>query len=192
MYKIGKEFEFCYGHRVWSQELKEGYSEDTCLACRHLHGHQGKIIVYLENMGDSNKLERGMVTDFKHLGWFKKWIDSVLDHKFIMDINDPLFEYEVEDHIDKIMDNFGKSLKKDGLVYHNEGYITINPEFYSDLIQPLREKYEGMVFVKFVPTSENLSEWLCDVVNRKMNLIGIKCSQIQFFETPKSQSNYYL
>jgi len=192
MHKIGKEFDFCYGHRVWSQELKEGYSEDMCLACRHLHGHQGKIIVYLENIENPNKLERGMVTDFKHLGWFKKWIDSVLDHKFIMDLNDPLFKHEVEGPIMNMMSNFTHlDFIEGGLNKHEEEYYTINPDWYLDLTQPIREKYEGMVFVNFVPTSENLSKWLCEVVNKKMNKIGIKCSQIQFFETPKSQSNYF-
>ena len=46
-WKISKEFEFCYGHRVWSQTLDTEFSLDGCLKCRHLHGHQGKILVYL-------------------------------------------------------------------------------------------------------------------------------------------------
>ena len=87
-WRISKEFDFCYGHRVWSQELNVDFSMDPCLKCRHLHGHQGKVIVYLE----SNNLKNGMVTDFKHLNWFKHFLDDVLDHKFIIDINDPLFE----------------------------------------------------------------------------------------------------
>ena len=58
-----------------------------CLACRHLHGHQGKIIVFLQ----SNELKNGMVTDFHHLNWFKLFLDNTLDHKFIIDIHDPLF-----------------------------------------------------------------------------------------------------
>jgi len=88
---IDKSFDWCYGHRVWSQELNAEFTADegTCLACRHLHGHQGKLKVMLE--GD--ELERGMVTDFKHLGWMKNFIDDVLDHKFIMYINDPLIPH---------------------------------------------------------------------------------------------------
>ena len=86
-WKISKSFDFCYGHRVWSQELNPEFSLDPCLKCRHLHGHQGKVILYVE----SNKLKNGMVTDFNHLNWFKAFLDDVLDHKFILDINDPLF-----------------------------------------------------------------------------------------------------
>jgi len=180
-YKIGKQFDFCYGHRVWSQELKKGYSEDMCLACRHIHGHQGTIIVYLESYPEGRDLINGMVTDFKHLGWFKKWVDNVIDHKFIMDVNDPLLKYEFPEYNDDI-------IKK-----HEEAYKTFKPEFIQSLPEScLREKYEGVIFVDFVPTSENLSKWLCFVINIKMLEIGVICKHIQFFETPKSQSNYIL
>lgn len=187
-WEIAKQFDFCYGHRVWSQELKKGYATDLCLACRHLHGHQGKIIVYLR--GDH--LEKGMVTDFKHLGWLKKWLDDTLDHKFIMDLNDPLFDHEVEAPITNMMDNFtNEPFKQAGLLKHKEGCWTINPQWYADLPQAVREKYEGMVFVDFVPTSENLSQWLHKIIQDKMGKINVKVSRVQFFETPKSQANYY-
>ena len=52
---------------------------DSCLACRHLHGHQGKVKLFL----GANNLKHGMVTDFKHTNIFKKWLDDTLDHKFI-------------------------------------------------------------------------------------------------------------
>lgn len=187
MYKIGKQFDFTYGHRVWSQELIEGYSEDMCLACRHLHGHQGKIIVYLENMKDPNILEKGMVTDFKHLGWFKKWVDDNLDHKFIMDINDPVREKLFP------ITKFNNTYEFDSLFRVDENnFYTLWEDIFENLSPSEKEVYEGLIFVDFVPTSENLSKWLCTVVNRKMNKIGIQCSHIQFYETPKSESNYYL
>ncbi len=175
MYEIAKQFDFCYGHRVWSQELKEGFSTDMSCACRHLHGHQGKIIVHLQ----ADQLTNGMVTDFKHLGWFKKWLDDVLDHKMVLDLNDPLFQYEV------LMD------EHDLILEHNEEFGYSYLMGVEHLPNPLVEKYEGMVFVDFVPTSENLCRWLHAVVQKKMKEIGVMVSRIQFYETPKSQSNYY-
>mgnify|MGYP003490605001 CR=1 FL=1 len=80
---IDKQFDFCFGHRVWSQDLNTKYSLDGCLACRHLHGHQGKVKLFL----GANNLKHGMVTDFKHTNIFKKWLDDTLDHKFIIDMN---------------------------------------------------------------------------------------------------------
>ncbi len=38
IWQISKEFDFCYGHRVWSQQLDSEFSLTGCLACRHLHG----------------------------------------------------------------------------------------------------------------------------------------------------------
>ena len=41
----------------------------------------------------SEKLdEGGMVTDFYHLTWLREWTDRNIDHKFIIDINDPLMK----------------------------------------------------------------------------------------------------
>lgn len=173
MWEIAKEFDFCYGHRVWSQKLKEGYATDLCLSCRHLHGHQGKIIVYIR----SDKLEDGMVTDFKHLGWFKKWLDDTLDHKFIMDLDDPLRS-----------NLFPLSYNSE---LQNEGHRIVQPDVYKHLEKELVELYEGLILVPFVPTSENLSKWLLDIIQEKMNPLGVKVSQVKFYETPKSQSNYY-
>jgi 6-pyruvoyltetrahydropterin/6-carboxytetrahydropterin synthase len=182
-WNIGKQFDFCYGHRVWSQELNTEFSLDDKLKCRHIHGHQGKLIVFLE----SSNLKDGMVTDFKHLNWFKKWVDDVLDHKMIMDINDPLLPFEIPHiHNEWIVDyyrlkyNYKSSTK----------FYTIEESVYSDLPTCLQEKYEGMVLVDFIPTSENLSKWLLDIVQEKMEKINIKVSQVVFFETPKSQSIY--
>jgi 6-pyruvoyltetrahydropterin/6-carboxytetrahydropterin synthase len=188
MHEIGKQIDFCYGHRVWSQELQEGYSEDMCLACRHLHGHQGTIIVYLKTLGqDKGKLVNGMVTDFKHLGWFKRWVDGVLDHKFIIDKSDPLFN-TLFTH----MSWTDEKSFDDRFTLHSEGYWTPNLDHpnLADVPGCVIELYEGLIVVPFVPTSENLSKWVHKVVNNRMNKIGVECSRIQFFETPKSQANY--
>ena len=171
-WEISKEFDFCYGHRVWSQTLNIDFSLDACLKCRHLHGHQGKVIVYLE----SNELNNSMVTDFKHLNWFKAFLDDALDHKFILDINDPLFSTLVP------------NIKKEDLIKFDEGYFSINlTNFKNEEL----ELYESYVVVDFVPTSENLSAWFLKIVQEKMNGLNIKVSKIEFLETPKSKSTFY-
>ncbi|RBQ31039.1 6-pyruvoyl tetrahydrobiopterin synthase [Arcobacter sp. FW59] len=172
MWKISKEFDFCYGHRVWSQTLNVDFSLDACLMCRHLHGHQGKVIVYLE----ATKLKDGMVTDFKHLNWFKAFLDDVLDHKFIIDINDPLFSTIVP------------NIKKENLKKFDEGYSLVDLTPFRD---EFLELYESFIIVDFVPTSENLSAWLLKIVQNKMKEINIKVSHIEFLETPKSKSTFY-
>jgi len=174
MYKIAKQFDFCYGHRVWSQSLNPTFSLDNCLKCRHLHGHQGTINIFLE----AEELTEGMVTDFKHLNWFKKWLDDTLDHKFIMDISDP-----VRDVL------FPLSLTP--LDFERKSRIWTMPQKELDNQEEcVREVYEGLVFVDFVPTSENLSKWIFDIVQEKMQPLGVRVAGVQFYETPKSQSNY--
>lgn len=175
MYKISKEFDFCYGHRVWSQELNVNFALDSCLMCRHLHGHQGKIIVHLE----SQTLKNGMVTDFKHLNWFKKFVDDNLDHKFIIDQNDPLFATllpHFQDGSDLIQHDYFKSPNLQKIINEPRHII---------------ELYEGFVIVDFVPTSEHLASWLQKILQQKMDALGVKVSCVEFFETPKSKSAFY-
>ena len=173
---IDKQFDFCYGHRVWSQSLQTEYSLDDCLMCRHLHGHQGKIKVFLE----AQTLENGMVTDFKHLNWFKQWLDAVLDHKFIIDRSDPLFADMMSHYVsDGAMDE-AKFFR------HEAGYWTPRLEVVMGEIEAIGEKYEGMVIVDFVPTSENLCAWMLGIVEEKMKPLGVAVYSVQFWETPKS------
>ena len=174
MWEISKQFDFCYGHRVWSQELIEGFSEDSKCACRHLHGHNASINIYL-TAGELN--DQGMVTDFKHLGWFKKWLDNYIDHKFIVDINDPLLA--------KFTDNL--PLED---YYFEEKVIAQKISYSNHSDEHLKEYYDSFVIVDFIPTSENLSKWLCEIVGYKMSQIDISVSKVEFFETPKSKSVY--
>ena len=188
---IDKSFSFCYGHRVHNQRLDTNFTEsgDACLACRHLHGHEGLVKVFLS--GDSNNVaSTGMITDFKHLGWFKNFLDDTLDHKFIMDIRDPLFLNEFP-----ICVGIGRNL--DSVHLMPEGYWI--PDLTDVETESLKkgltgaeadaiyEKYEGAIFVDFVPTSENLAGWLLTVVQNKMkDLEGVKVLAVEYWETPKS------
>jgi len=173
MYEITKEFSFCYGHRVWSQRLDREFALDECLMCRHLHGHEAKVLVTLE----ADELKNGMVTDFKHLNWFKRFLDDVLDHKFIIDINDPLFG--------ELLPLFANKKHLNSFV---QNYMLPDLSILEGKDEHIFELYESFVIVDFVPTSENLSRWLLEIVQEKMKKLGVKTKSVEFFETPKSKS----
>lgn len=198
-YIIDKSFSFCYGHRVHNQRLDTKFTEsgDACLACRHLHGHEGLVKVFLEeDTNSTNVADTGMLTDFKHLGWFKNFLDDTLDHKFIMDIRDPLFFNEFGLCYGESLDECSP-LDKTKAHLMPEGYyipnLTIIKEWCDEYAtdekesSAIFEKYEGAVFVDFVPTSENLSGWLLAVVQEKMkDLPGVHVKAVEYWETPKS------
>ncbi len=193
---IDKSFDFCFGHRVWSQDLNTKYSLDGCLACRHLHGHQGKVKLFL----GANELKKGMVTDFKHTNIFKKWLDDIMDHKFIIDINDPLInsmcsELVFEDVLIDALNN--ATIDKDyRYMRFSEDYVqkvlaSSNFDYLNDdQKQAITEKYEGLVIVDFVPTSENLCKWWYEVANKMLNELGIDVVAVEYWETPKSHCRY--
>jgi 6-pyruvoyltetrahydropterin/6-carboxytetrahydropterin synthase len=122
-----------------------------------------------------------MVTDFKHLNWFKIWLDAVLDHKFIIDRNDPLF-FDLMSHFTD------KNGKMDETKFHRhlEGYWTPRLELLENAPDVLLEKYGGMVVVDFIPTSENLTAWILEIVRAKMEPLGVETGAVEFWETPKS------
>ncbi len=78
MYRVTREIEFCYGHRLLNYEGK----------CRHLHGHNGRAVVVLE----APALDaRGMLVDFTDIKrHVQRWIDENLDHNLLLRRDDPL------------------------------------------------------------------------------------------------------
>lgn len=204
---IDKQFSFCYGHRVWSQLLKHDYCEsgDTKAKCRHLHGHEGLVHVFLEG----EQLERGMVTDFKHLGWLKNFIDTYIDHKFIIDYNDPRFEsLVIAPHMEltksagiQFTDYWGvdpaqtfTAICASPIYVSGTNHVAayeLNLDFaHKEKSLAVYEQLEGYTIVDFVPTSENLSKWLFYIVKAKMDLINVVTKRIDWFETPKSRASY--
>jgi len=77
MFRVTREINFCYGHRLLNYEGK----------CRYLHGHNGTAVIALE----SDKLDhRGMVLDFSDIKRVvSNWIDQNLDHRMILHRDDP-------------------------------------------------------------------------------------------------------
>lgn len=177
MWHIKKSFDFCYGHRVYTQNLdKEFAINDECV-CRHLHGHQGRVTVSLVRI-DSRLDRTGMVTDFRHLNWLKVFIDTYIDHKFIIDELDPIFG--------KLIDR--KTVKFEPIEV--EGKV-VGYSVKSKTGDPhLDSLYNSFTVVRFVPTSENLAAWIAEIVNLKMKKLKVEVNFVEWQETPKSASVY--
>lgn len=78
MYRVTREIDFCYGHRLLNYEGK----------CRHLHGHNGRAVISIE--GETLD-DRGMVLDFSDIKkTVSNWIDDNLDHRMLLNKNDPV------------------------------------------------------------------------------------------------------
>lgn len=80
MFRVTREIDFCYGHRLLNYNGK----------CKYLHGHNGRAVIAIE----AEKLDnRGMVLDFSDI---KKvvstWIDETLDHRMLLHRDDPAIE----------------------------------------------------------------------------------------------------
>jgi 6-pyruvoyltetrahydropterin/6-carboxytetrahydropterin synthase len=174
---IDKTFEFCYGHRVWSQTLNGEYAADLKCACRHLHGHEGKLQVYLTGDGLDNT---GMVTDFRHLEWLKKWINENIDHQFILDRKDPLYNTMLPE-VDLVP-----------VLIPGTEYLAGWKVDLTDITPntPHYEYLEGFFVVDFVPTSEHLSSWMANLVEVKMSALNVTVDRIDWWETPKSRSSF--
>jgi 6-pyruvoyltetrahydropterin/6-carboxytetrahydropterin synthase len=77
MFRVTREIDFCYGHRLLNYDGK----------CKYLHGHNGRAVIAIE----SPKLDaRGMVLDFSDIKRVvSNWIDENLDHRMILHRDDP-------------------------------------------------------------------------------------------------------
>jgi 6-pyruvoyltetrahydropterin/6-carboxytetrahydropterin synthase len=185
MYKISKVFDFCYGHRVWNQTLDSELSCNSPCKCKNMHGHNGIIKIGL--VGE--ELYRDMVTDFNNLSWFKKFIDDNLDHKFIMDINDPLGNF-------LFSPSLGENWKEFIVMNSGEKYLRGLSVFElsgerEGVSKETIEILNGFVFVDFVPTSENFSKWFFDMVSLKMKEHFVYVAYVEFKESTKTSSEYY-
>ena len=188
--------------RVHNQRLDTNFTEsgESCLKCRHIHGHEGLVKVFVEEDDNStNVKDRGFVMDFKELGFMKNFVDDVLDHKFIMDLRDPLFKSEFDAVASQSLElcpGFGYADSSKLVEMPNKYFVpdlTLIRNMLDDTTlesneqNAIFEKYEGAVFVDFVPTSENLTAWILTVVQNKLrDYPGIKVKAVEYWETPKS------
>ena len=78
MYRVTREIEFCYGHRLLNYEGK----------CRHLHGHNARAVIALEAPTLDS---RGILVDFSEIKQkVQHWIEENLDHTMLLCRDDPI------------------------------------------------------------------------------------------------------
>ena len=175
MWKITKDFEFCYGHRCHQQQLDADLSLNAPCKCRHLHGHEAKVAVTLVGTGLDHS---SMVTDFNNLNFIKKFLDSYFDHKFIIDKHDPLYMAMVGVAVEDLI-----PAKLPGKLFLGtvpiEGGTSAHNEYLS-----------SFTVVDFCPTSENLSRFMAEYVKGMLGNIA-RVESVTWHESPKSKATYY-
>jgi len=179
-YTISKDFDFCMGHRVWSQSLSSEYAKTTVCKCRHIHGHEVKVTVTMT----SDTLTNGMVVDFNNLNWLKEFLNTYIDHKFIIDSHDPLYNRLVGSVSTMPVIVPGRLMtagRVPDTLYLDMATVNTTEE---------KELLDSFFIVDFVPTSENLSKWLADIVQEKMKDLNVKVSNITWWESTKSRSEF--
>jgi 6-pyruvoyltetrahydropterin/6-carboxytetrahydropterin synthase len=78
MFRVTREIDFCYGHRLLNYDGK----------CRHLHGHNGRAVITLQGAALD---ARGMLVDFVEIKRkVQQWIDENLDHNMLLCRDDPI------------------------------------------------------------------------------------------------------
>jgi 6-pyruvoyltetrahydropterin/6-carboxytetrahydropterin synthase len=77
MFRVSRQIDFCYGHRLLNYDGK----------CKYLHGHNGRAVITIEKAALD---DRGMVLDFTEIKQVvSRWIDENLDHRMILRRDDP-------------------------------------------------------------------------------------------------------
>ena len=175
-WKIQKAFEFCYGHRVWGQKLDPQLSRNAPCKCRHLHGHEARVELQLSG---ARLDDTAMVTDFNNLNFLKHFLDTYVDHKFIIDCNDPLYLAMV-----------GVEVKDLSLIPMPTKDLFAAKVLPSGDPSPTAEYLNSFIVVDFCPTSENLSKWIFSYAQAVLEGTAV-VESVTWHESPKSQATYY-
>jgi len=175
-WEIDKTFHFEAGHRVWQQKLdKPEFCLTTECSCRHLHGHSYKMMVFV---GADELDQSAMVTDFKNLNFVKQFVDTQLDHKFMIDVNDPNFERIT-------------GMLAPAKVIQNFTLLNTYINNFDELDADEQLHLNSFVLVNFCPTSEYICKYLFDWVTFKLReMPHVTVTAVELYETAKSHCRY--
>jgi 6-pyruvoyltetrahydropterin/6-carboxytetrahydropterin synthase len=171
-WEIDKSFNFEMGHLVSKQQLNHpSLSIETDCCCKRLHGHSYEIKVFL---GADSLDQSEMVSDFKNLNFMKVFLDSTLDHRFMIDINDPNFELVT-------------SIKPERVATAKNFTLLSNIMVATSDAQQLH--IDSFVLVNFCPTSENICKYLKEYAQEQLGSVA-KVTALELWETKKSHCRY--
>lgn len=199
--EVTKKINFVMGHRVHNQNLPCTLGPNKC---RHLHGHEYVLEVFL-----TKELEKDdcMVLDFTFFNYLNELVQSYLDHKFMIDYNDPLFEEITgvsKDSNTRLEFYYiganGKLVESDGnRTFRGYEAIIREGKQVPDFIkfQSDSEHKSSFVIVNFVPTAENLCIFFKDIYNKLSSDTGVypsdvRVSRIRLYETQKAYCELHL
>lgn len=200
-FSISKTINFVAGHRVPSQDLSKIGFNNVPNKCRHIHGHEYKLQVFL---GSEKLGEDEMVLDFTFFNYFREFIDKVIDHKFIayykdelvwkmllgINKNDKRFKAFISDISITEKDTLKDKIKTIEInqyptvvIYDSELYEDDLKNFKFTLTVTADEFH--VVLLPFVPTAENLSIYFKNVF-QKILPENINIDKILLYETEKA------
>ena len=184
MYKISKTFDYCYGHRVFSQNVVRKYSLSPECPCQRIHGHQGNVTI---NMSTERLDARGFVIDFKELSFMKQFLNENIDHRFIVSKQDPEFERLVGISVNEIDQHTYP-------VYLLDQEEAMGLRIKMDTTKPLDTHLDSFFIVDFNPTSEELAEWIYHGVRQLIKDSPFQCEveSVEWSETPKTSAVFSL
>ena len=176
-YEITKDFKFAAGHRVPTQSVNEHLALTNVNKCRHLHGHEYKVAVTI----GSDILNVGVVTDFNHLNKLKEYIDKTFDHRFILWVDDPLYDIMIGHMLPNTQDEIRLKLRTVQDVYIVK----------AQLEGAIQELIESFVIVDFIPTAESIAEHISNYIQK--NIVpkiekGCKLLKVEVYETSTSSA----
>lgn len=188
MFTIEKTFEFDLAHRIHNQNLDGDFTETDkpVLKCRRLHGHTAQLKIKL----GADKLVDDMVLDYNEIGFVKRMIDDVLDHRTLLSTEDPLYEKVVKN----IFKQYTNTICEIALNDSKWKTQTINTSSIEG--RDIKEFLDAFVMVPFTTSSENIAGWIADVVKEHIDLYNarnntdVKLISVSYKETPKSEAVY--
>ena len=110
----------------------------------------------------------------------KEFVDNVLDHKFMIDVNDPNFELVTGYNLAQLQKEFSFPVPK------NFTNLGIHAPHTNQAIQLHRNSF---VLVDFVPTSENICKYLYKYAQERIGDFA-KVTAVELWETKKSHCRY--